>query len=300
MLQRKPLDAQASLLMLGICIVLGLQQVTLKLAADDISPLMQMALRSGLAALLVLPFIQLPKGVSLLNGADLKSGMILGFLFAAEFLLVAEALRYTSASHTVMLLYTSPIFTALGLHFKFIDERLSKVQWLGIFIAFIGVVICFMGPTHSAMPNMLWGDFLALMAGIFWSLTTIYLRLSRLAQAHPTQTLFYQLVGGFILLLPIAYLSGQAQVHWTLMAWSSLAFQTIIVSFLSLMIWFWLLRHYLASRIGVFSFLTPIFGMLFGVWFLGEQLENNFILGTAFVMLGIGVVSMRNLLFKQA
>jgi len=56
--QRKALDAQASLIMFVLCLLWGLQQVVLKLAAPDISALMQIALRSALSALMVYPLIQ--------------------------------------------------------------------------------------------------------------------------------------------------------------------------------------------------------------------------------------------------
>jgi hypothetical protein len=46
------LDTRASALMVLLCMVLGLQQVVLKIAAPDISPIMQIALRSGLSAVL--------------------------------------------------------------------------------------------------------------------------------------------------------------------------------------------------------------------------------------------------------
>jgi drug/metabolite transporter (DMT)-like permease len=78
---------------------------------------------------------------------------------------------------------------------------------------------------------------------------------------------------------------GQAEIYWTGLAIGSLIFHTIVVSFISFMLWFWLLRNYLANRLGVFSFLTPIFGMLFGVLFLNEQIELNFLFGAAMVML---------------
>jgi drug/metabolite transporter (DMT)-like permease len=56
--QRKALDAQASLIMFVLCLLWGLQQVVLKLAAPDISALMQIALRSALSALMVYLLIQ--------------------------------------------------------------------------------------------------------------------------------------------------------------------------------------------------------------------------------------------------
>ena len=94
------------------------------------------------------------------------------------------------------------------------------------------------------ISNTLFGDFLALLAGLLWALTTISLRLTQLSDAYPTQTLFYQLVGGCVLLLPLAFLMGQAEIHWTGLAIGSLIFHTIVVSFISFMLWFWLLRNY--------------------------------------------------------
>ena len=296
---RKVLDAKASTIMVGLCMIWGLQQVVLKMAAVDISPIMQIAIRSGLSAVLVYPLIQVQKGTTLWSKEYLFPGIWIAFLFSAEFFLVAEALRYTTASHTVVLLYTAPIFVALGLHWKLPSERLSLIQWIGIFIAFLGIVVTFLGrdqsePLNSTMTSTgLFGDFLALLAGVMWALTTISLRLTKLSDAHPTQTLFYQLVGGCVFLLPLAYVLGQAEIHWTALSIGSLVFHTIVVSFVSFMLWFWLLRNYLANRLGVFSFLTPIFGMIFGVIFLNETIELNFIFGTALVMLGVFVVSMQ-------
>ena len=68
--------------------------------------------------------------------------------------------------------------------------------------------------------------------------------------------------------MPLAVLTGQAAIQWTVLSISSLVFHTVVISFASYLIWFWMLKHYLASRLGVFSFLTPVFGMLFGVLIL--------------------------------
>jgi drug/metabolite transporter (DMT)-like permease len=78
----------------------------------------------------------------------------------------------------------------------------------------------------------------------------------------------------------------------------SLAFHTLVVSFASFLAWFWLLRNYLASRLGVFSFLTPLFGMAFGVWLLGEKIELNFLIGAVLVLFGIVIVSFQGWISK--
>lgn len=300
--ERKALDQTASSLMIVLCMVWGLQQVILKMAASDISPLMQIALRSGLAALLLLPLVLLDKKSQLMNPKNVKAGALVAVLFSLEFFLLAQALQLTSASHAVVLLYTAPIFVALGLHWKLPSERLTLLQWTGIGIAFIGIVVTFIRPqqigVNTFQQQMLWGDLYALAAAIAWAATTVTVRLSSLAQAAVTQTLFYQLAGSFILLLGLAFFMGQAVVQWTPLVMGSLAFHTLIVSFASFLAWFWLLRNYLASRLGVFSFLTPLFGIIFGVWLLDENIEANFIFGTALVLLGILVVSLQGWLRK--
>ncbi len=77
----------------------------------------------------------------------------------------------------------------------------------------------------------------------------------------------------------------------TPLAVGSVLFQGVIVSFISYLTWFWLLRKYLASNLAVFSFITPLFGVTFGVLILGEPLTVNFVLGAVLVLLGVVLVS---------
>ncbi|MCU0952625.1 MAG: DMT family transporter, partial [Burkholderiaceae bacterium] len=57
--------------------------------------------------------------------------------------------------------------------------------------------------------------------------------------------------------------------------------------------WFWLLTRYLAGRLAVFSFLAPLFGVVFGVLILGDTLSLRFVLAAALVGVGIALVNLR-------
>lgn len=294
---RKALDGQAIGLMLMLCLVWGLQQVVLKATAEDIAPIFQIALRSGVAAVLVgLVMVARGERMRIVDGTW-RAGLLVGALFAFEFLLVGEGLRHTSASHMVVFLYTAPIFAALGLHWKLPSERLGVVQWLGIVLAFGGLAIAFFGRNggapSSASSNVLWGDFLGLLAGAAWGATTVVIRCTKLAAAPATQTLLYQLVAAFVLLLIASIGTGQAHFNPTPAVWASLLFHSVVVSFASFLLWFWLLRKYLASRLGVFSFMTPLFGVVLGAWLLQEPLEASFLVGAVPVLIGIVLVSGR-------
>jgi drug/metabolite transporter (DMT)-like permease len=224
----------------------------------------------------------------------MRGGLLAGLLFAAEFLLIALSLTLTSAAHVSVFLYTSPVFSALGLHLLLPSEKLRRMQWLGIALCFGGIAVAFMGggPRSQLDGSTLLGDALAVGAGLAWGLTTVVVRTSRLSEAPPSVTLFYQLAVCFVALLGVAFVSGQAgHLALTPVAMTSVLFQGIGVSFASYLAWFWLLRRYLASNLAVFSFMTPLFGVTLGVLILGEPLTPNFVLGAALVLAGIALVS---------
>ena len=292
--ERKPLDTLASSLMLMLCVIWSLQQIALKAVGDNVAPMLQIALRSGVAFGLVAALMVWRK--ERFDWRAWRPGLLVGTLFALEYLFVAEALRLTSAGHTVVFLYTSPVFAAIGLHLKLPAERLSVTQWSGIALAFGGVAYAFLGGdasnAHASTQVSLWGDVLALLGGAAWGATTVAIRTTRLSVTAPNQTILYQLGGAFFLLLPVAVLMGQTYFKPTPLVWASLAYQTFIMSFASLLAWFWLLRHYLASRLGVFTFLTPVFGVVLGALILDEPLEPQFVVGAMIVLMGLTTVSL--------
>lgn len=291
---RKSLDLQAGGIMTALTMIWGLQQIFLKMVAADIAPILQLAIRSGCSALLIILLFRHQALSGFFQKALFKAGCKVAVLFSLEFLLVAESLHYTYASHSIVLLYTAPIFVALALHFQLPSERLNRMQWLGIGITFLGLLVAFLWNDRSSSQDIgrvLWGDALALGAGIALGATTVTVRLSVLSEAPATQTLSYQLIGSFIILSLFALLTGQTLIHFTPLVLTSLTFQIVVVSFASFLVWFWLLKQYVASGLGIFSFLTPIFGVLFSVILLHEQVELNFIVGAVFVFLGIVVMN---------
>lgn len=290
---RRAADAFALQVMLGLCLIWGVQQVIIKIAAPDIAPVMQAAARSGISALLVGALICWKGGWNQVGGTW-RGGLLAGSLFGLEFFFIAKGLELSSAAHMSVFLYTAPIFTALGVNWLLPSERLRPLQWLGIFLAFVGIAFSFAGGVSFADMDrtVLLGDAYGILAGMAWGATTVVVRGSRLSEAPVTLTLFYQLIVGFVGLLLIAAVSGQiTHVRLTGVAVASVLFQGLVVSFFSYLVWFWLLKRYMASNLAVFSFMTPLFGVTFGVLVLNEPLSANFIVGAVLVLLGITCVS---------
>ena len=92
-----------------------------------------------------------------------------------------------------------------------------------------------------------------MLAGVLWGATTLAIRATALGQASAEKTLLYQLAVSALLLLAAAAPSSGAPLPTRLstLAWASLVFQIVIVTFASYLLWFWLIRHYPATRLAV-------------------------------------------------
>ena len=293
MQERKALDATAYGLMLALTALWGFQQVTVKAIAHDVSLVMQAAIRSILAALLLLAWMRLRRLPLLERDGTLGAGLAAGALFAGEFVFIYAGLGHTNASRMSVFIYLAPALTALGLHGFVRSERLSALQWGGVGLAFLGIALAFMDGFFT--PRSTWlGDLCGVVAAILWAATTVLIRATRLAQATAAKTLFYQLAVSALVLPVFSFLLNEnGVVRLSAAAIAALAYQGAVVAFASYLAWFWLLTRYYAARLSVLSFLTPMFGVACGVAFLGEPLSGRFGLAALAVGAGIALVNLR-------
>jgi len=291
--ERTPVDGAALGVMVLLTALWGFQQVTVKWIAADVPLVMQAALRSIIATVLLLGWARL-RGVALF-GADGtgRAGLAAGLLFAGEFVFIYAGLAHTNASRMSVFIYLAPPLTALGLHGFVPSERLSVRQWAGVLLAFAGIAAAFAeGFGHGGATWL--GDLCGVTAAVLWAATTVVIRATRLSRATATKTLFYQL-GVSALALPLAsVLLGEKGIGAvTPIVAASLFYQGAIVAFASYLAWFWLLTRYRAAPLAVLSFLTPMFGVLSGAVFLSEPISGTFVAAALCVAAGIVLVNLR-------
>lgn len=282
------LDRLAMLMMVALCATWGAQQVFVKLGNEGISPLWQSALRSIGACVLVFAWARL-RGVKLFkHDTTLWPGLLAGMLFAVEFALLFSALQFTSASRGVIFLYTAPFFVALGARWLLPGESMRRAQWTGMALAFSGVLALFGENLLLPMGDAWIGDLMILVAAILWAATTLTIKASVLARVAAEKTVLYQLAVSALVLPVMAVMMGEPGVFApTMLVWVSLGFQIVVIATASYLAWFWLIRHYPATRLSSFSFLTPVLGVLAGVAFLNEPFTPLIML--ALILVGAGI-----------
>jgi drug/metabolite transporter (DMT)-like permease len=219
-------------------------------------------------------------------------GLIVGLLFGLEFACIYVGLLYTDATRSIIFVNTSPFFVALGAHFLLKGDRLTVAKTAGLALAFTGVLTVFGGRPMKAKPTMLLGDSLQILAAFFWGATTLYIKRFMAGKVQPIHTFLYQLIFSIpVLILISLVLESKWVINFDHTVFISLFYQSIIVGFISLLVWFRLIHDYSVSRLSSFTFFGPIFGVLFGVLFLREELTVSLMVGLPLVCLGIFLVN---------
>jgi drug/metabolite transporter (DMT)-like permease len=291
--RKEHLDALAVSLLLACCLFWGFQQILIKTTVSEVPPLWQAAIRFIGATVLLWTWCAV-RGIELFErDGTLGAGLLAGLLFAGEFTCIYLGLRDTTASRLTVFLYTSPFVVALLLPRVVPSEKLRPVQWVGLVVAFAAVALAFSeGFTGKSTPRQLRGDALALAAGVLWGLTTLVIRGSKMATSSAEKTLFYQVAVTAAVAPLLSLALGETwSLRYSGYAWLSIGLQTVIGAFASYLAWMWMLRHYPATQLSSFTFLAPLFALLFGVLLLNERLTVQLLVALTAVAVGIVLVN---------
>jgi len=292
-LERKThIDAFGASILIIFMIMLGLNQVAVKVVNDGMAPLFQAGLRSLCAAPVLFLYCLYRKYKIDVTRPVLLPGILCGIFFAVEFALLFKALEYTTVARASVFFYTMPFWVALGAHFLIPDERLTPIRIAGLLLAIIGVAIALANKNTTAGPNAFLGDLMSILAGSLWAGIAIVARTTKFSSIKPDVQILYQLVVSATILVPVALL-GETFREPTTWHFMIFAAQVLILVCIGFVVWFWVLSIYPASDMASFTFLAPLFGVLFGWLLLDEALTWTILLALALVGAGIMLVNRR-------
>ena len=209
-----------------------------------------------------------------------------------EFIFVYWGLEYTNASRAVIFLYTTPFIVAIGTQIFVPQEKFSPTQYVGLIVAFGGILIAFSESLGLPSRNILIGDAMLFLGAVFWGATIIIIKAGPLARITASKTLLYQLATSALLLPGASWvLNEPGIINLTELTILSLLYQGIWVAAITYLTWYWLILHYPAPKLASFTFLTPIFGVFAGWLLLDESLTTQLLVAMLFVASGIYLVN---------
>lgn len=291
MAQKPRIDAFGAISLTGFALLLAFNQVIIKFVNEGLQPVFFAGLRSLGGAMVIFAWMKL-RGLSIsIKPSTAPAGLLIGTVFALEFICLFWALDLTSVTRTSVIFYTMPMWLALAAHFLLPGERLTPIKLAGLGVAFVGVVVALTMRGDGGGEASLLGDILALLGAIFWAAIALCARATRLKEVRPEMQLLWQLSVSAPLLLLASLAFGPFLREPEMIHWIGLGAQIVVIVSAGFLFWLWLLTIYPASSVAAFSFLTPVFGVALGWLVLGEEVGPGLLVALTLVCLGLLLIN---------
>ncbi len=289
MARKDNIDTLGAAALVGFSMLLAFNQVVVAVVNEGLQPVFFAGVRSlGAVFCLWLWFLVRRRPLKL-ERKDLFYGVLMGLLFALEFIFLFVALDLTTVSRASILFYTMPLWLALMAHVFIPGERITPMKGVGQALAFSGMVVAILWRGDAGEASLL-GDFLAVGGALGWAALALIAR-TGLKDVAPDRQLFWQvLVSAPILLLASLAFGPLIRDLQPIHLWG-LAFQTVIIVSAGFAFWLWLLTIYPAASVAAFSFLAPVFGVILGWWLLGETIGAPVVVALVLVASGLILIN---------
>ncbi|HEX7926930.1 MAG TPA: DMT family transporter, partial [bacterium] len=208
------------------------------------------------------------------------------------FVLFYTGARLTTGSHMSIFINMAPFYVAIGAHYLLPNDQLHLVKALGLLMAFLGVVALFSNDVLVQKAGYWRGDVLVLLGAGMWAANTVYVKRTLSYTMSPFRVLYIQILVSTPVLLVIALLTEK---DWffnvTAYTIGALLFQAMVVVVFTYMMWLVLLKRFSATALQSFTFLTPVWGVFFGIVLLGDEAQALMLAGIALVGLGLYLIN---------
>ena len=289
-IRNEAVGLKAGALALLTSVLWGGNPVAIKMGLDGVPPAAMAGMRFALGALTVWVGALFAGIVLRVPAREWKGLAGLALLFALQIWLLNAGTELTTASRSGVVVNIYPFFTALFAHLL-VGDRLGLAKWSGLAFAFAGVVLLFWESLSFAETSYLLGDAMVALSGMLLGLRQVVIK--RLVQGlNPYQVLFWQA----LLSLPLfaawsAFFEADTEYVFSGGVLAGILYQGIVVAGLCFIILVFLLRHHSPGRLGVFSFVTPVVGVLLSAMLLEEVMSPYLLVGMGLVALGIVVAN---------
>ena len=220
---------------------------------------------------------------------------ITALLFAVQIASMNVGFDLTSGAMGSVLIATNPLFAAMFAHFLIAGDRMTAARALGLFVAMAGTSLVLLGDADVAVldPGAA-GNWIvlssAVMLGLRLALSARFVR-----RIDPTRVVMWQMV----LSLPMF---GAGALLFEEIAWdrigpapiAGLLFQGVVIAGIGFTVSYHLMKRYTPSVMMSFNFVSPIAGVSFAAWLLGDRIGPLLLVGMALVAVGLYLVTRRS------
>ena len=295
----QPLTATSIALVLLTAAMWGATPVAVSFSLDSLPPLAVSGLRFGLATLFMFAWCHFEGCGFRLRGPQWNRSMICGGLLFVQISLFTIGVKLSNSSHTTLLINTYVLWIVLFEHLVTGVHRLNGRKLLGLIIAVGGASLVTImpqgsnqGSTNPADQATIGGDMFLLASALVLAIKLMYVQAS-LKVIEPGKLIFWHDVFAVVLFFLVsAVFEDVDAAGFTTPAILGLLYQGILVAGFCFAVQAHLLKKHVASQISIYSFTTPLFGLVAAMLIRTDAYSNWLFLSAIFVALGIWQVQL--------
>ncbi|MFD1292986.1 DMT family transporter [Lutibacter holmesii] len=208
---------------------------------------------------------------------DLSTILVSGFFMGAHWITYFYALKLSGVAIGMLAMFTYPIITVF-LEPIFFKTKLNLKHVLLGGLVLVGIY--FLTPELNIENNVSLGVLSGIISAVFYSIRNILMK-KKTANYHGSMLMFYQMIVIAALLIPVFFIfEGNPSTH----DWLGLAALALFTTAIGHTLFVLSMKHFSIGTISIISSVQPIYGILFGMLFLGEIPASKTIIGGVLIL----------------
>jgi drug/metabolite transporter (DMT)-like permease len=280
-----------------IYFVWGSTFLAIRISVHEIPPLLCAAMRFFIAGLILVAWMLARREPLPAPRQWLSASIIALLIFVGDYGLLFWAEQRVPSGIAAVMLATIPAFMALSEIIFLRTQRLTLRLAIALLIGLAGVTVLVSRSLNlggAAIDTV--GAAALILAAINWSIGSILTRKLPLPSSKVMSSGAQMLAGGILLVLTASIFGEFHRFHPSAVsrgAWLSLVYLIVAGSIIGFTAYLWLLHHHSPTTVGTYAYVNPVIAVLIGYFFAGEPLGLRTILGTAFILISVIVITTR-------
>jgi drug/metabolite transporter (DMT)-like permease len=276
----------------GLSLAWGSSFFWIKIALEEIGPLMLVALRLLIGVIFLLAYYlykrpEVPKQLQIW-----KVLFVVGMLNTAfPFVLISWGEQYIDSAVASILNGSVPLFSAVLAHYFLQDDRLTSSRVLGLLTGFAGVIVLVTRDMSSGLEGNLLGQGAVLMAALLYAVSAVYIRRNTAEVSPVVRALIPMAAADAVVWLAAPIVEAPLRLPQLPLTWMALLWLGIVGSFLAYLLYYYLVHSVGPTKATLITFTFPLVGLILGVAFLGEVLDLNLVLGGGLILGSLAIIN---------
>ena len=280
-----------------ISTIWGSTWIVIKIGLDTLTPMFAVGLRFLIASLVLWAIIKI-KNIELLT--DSKSFKLYLFMcvfsYIVPFTLVYWAEQFIPSGLTSVLFAIFPFWVIIFSRFAFPNEKIGMYKILGVLLGFIGIAVIFKDSLSFDFSSATLAILAAVISAIMQGGVAVVIKKYG-GKINPVSINFIPLLLTGIFLIPVSLIfEDTTRLTIGYNALFSILYLSTVGTVVVFSIYYWLMKKINVVILSLSSFITPIIAILLGWFFLDEKLNENHIIGSSLVLIGILFANFKGLL----